>query len=365
MPDSPEDTRWSPWRHGLLLAVAALLPYAHTWGYPFINLDDQASIVGLALIRELNFQTLPDFFRPVMRPGLIEYMPLKNLSYAVDYAFFGLWAPGYRIQQLLLYLASVLLFWRYLTTLVQLPALRDRPGFQDAAGACLAAALLFAVHPAHVESVTWLSGRKDVLSGVLVFACLLCGLRYTTAPEQSRDQSARSRKWLAGALLCLVLALLSKPMAVVLPLLLLAQDRVVQGDRPLWTVLRERLALHLPATALCGGFVAFYLLIAGPALADPRQAERLFDAPAYLRWGQQLLIYAQLSLLPMAMSPIHPPEIFDGRVLSAMNVAGVMMGAALVAASVWAWRRRHPLLLGLVMFGVPLSPVILNPPWGQ
>jgi hypothetical protein len=90
------------------LGMCALLPYLHTLGYGFINYDDPATILELPLIRELSWAALPRFFAPDVYAHLPEYMPLKNLSYALDYALFGLHAPGYRMQQLGWFMLSVL-----------------------------------------------------------------------------------------------------------------------------------------------------------------------------------------------------------------------------------------------------------------
>src|SRR4051812_28099639 len=96
----------APW----LLLVASVAPYVGTWSHGFINYDDDSTICDLSLIRRLDLPTLREIFRPQIHPNLPEYMPLKNLSYAVDYALFGLHAPGFRVQQQCWYVVSVVLF---------------------------------------------------------------------------------------------------------------------------------------------------------------------------------------------------------------------------------------------------------------
>jgi tetratricopeptide (TPR) repeat protein len=349
----------SPSRKTLLacgvLTLITLAVYAGTWSHPFVNFDDDVTIVNLELIRELSFARLPAFFEPAIRRGLPEYMPLKNLSYAVDYALFGLWAPGFRVQQQLWYLASVLLFFLWTRALLVELAERGRlvgitPG--RAPLAALAAALLFALHPAHVESVTWLSGRKDVLSGAFMLGALLCAWR-------------GSRAWLGGALVCTVLALLSKPTAVILPGLLLLQDLL--RERPLRALLRERGAFHALCLVLCGGFAAFYVsFTAEHAAAGGQALEQLkFAGPAWSRWGQQYAAFLGVTLLPLSMSPIQPPGLLDASPTSESALLGLCVLALIVVGGLLALRRRSPWLLPLGLFVIPLLPVVLSPPWGQ
>ena len=341
-----------------LLVLLTLLVYAGTWGHGFVNYDDDVTIINLTLIRELSLERMPAFFRPDIHRGLPEYMPLKNLSYAVDHALFGLDPRGFRVQQQLWYLAAVVLLYGWLRDV--LGALRERlPGAVPEARVPLLAflvALLFALHPAHVESVTWLSGRKDVLSGAFMLGALLCAFRW----------SGQLRAWgyLAGALLCMVLGLLSKPTAVVLPALFLVQDWVRR--EPLVQVLRARAPLYLGSGALALAFILFYTgLTSEHAGALAAVQDRLFEGAAPLRWGQQYARYVAIGIAPLGLSPLLPPELLDPRPLSVASLVGVGVLVVLIAATLVGVRRRSPWLLALGLFALPLLPSVLVPAWGQ
>lgn len=346
---------------GVLLLACAVLPYAGTWAYGFVDYDDRAGIVDLSLIRNLSWRAVPGFFRPDVYPGLPEYMPLKNLSYAIDYARFGLWAPGYRLQQQLWYALSVLLFWLWLRALLRALGEAGRLGMPAARADWLAlvTALLFALHPVHVESVTWLSGRKDVLCGAFMLASLACAWWWRRATP------ARGAVLLLGAFASCALALLSKPMAAVLPALIVLQDWVCDA-RPLRQLLRERAPLYAGTFVLALGFAAFYLrIVHGYAQASAEIAPRLYHGPSFARWGQQLLVFAQLALLPSRLAPFYPPDVLDSDPLSARALLGMFVLCAFAVAFAVKLRRRHPLALALGLFAIPLLPILVAPPWGQ
>lgn len=350
------------------LALVAIAPYAHTLGYGFVDLDDWASIEDLPLIRVLTWRTLPSFFSPDIYAALYEYMPLKNLSYAVDYALAGPAAPGFRPQQYLWYLASVLTLFAWLRRLLQRLAELDRLGLEPASVDTVAFAVsaLFALHPAHVESVVWLSGRKDVLTGTFMLAALAFGLAYSR-PALDAGAKAKPWHWIA-CLTCIALALLSKPTAIVTAPLLVVQDIWVAPSstvEPHRRWLQRIAALQLPAWAMTAGFALFYARFVGP-LADWSTRADLALAPSPLaRIGEQLVLYLGLTVDPSRLAPMVPPTELDPNPMSQLAFAGYATLCGFAAIVLWGLRRRHPLALGVLLFVVPILPSLLEPSWGQ
>lgn len=345
-------TAAAPW---LLLGVLACLPYLESFGYGFVDYDDPSTIVNLPLIRRLDLASLPEFFAPNVYAGLPEYMPLKNLSYAVDYALFGLDPQGFRLQQQLWYVCAVLLAFGWLRELLR-RTLGEGGHADRVAWLCAA---LFGLHPVHVESVAWLSGRKDLLSGAFVFASLWAALRW---PGHGRPGT----RWLWLAVGFAVLALLSKPTAVVLPALLGVQELLLGPEPRPWQRLRRKLALHLLVGGACLTFVAFYVQLTAPyAQASTGHEWRSFDGPTPLRWGQQVLVLLQMAVWPVQLAVVHPPSVLSAEPWSARALLGAFTLVSLAAGVALTLLRRSRWALPLSWFLVPLGPVLFAPAWQQ
>src|SRR5262249_9501949 len=129
------------------------------------------------------------------------YQPLTWLTYALDYFLWGVDPFGFHLTSLALHCINALLFYFLALRLLALslgvePRPRSRP-------AAFFAALLFAIHPLRVESVAWVTERRDVLSGLFFLATLLCYLKAAAA-------DAKRERWLAAAVILYALSLLSK-----------------------------------------------------------------------------------------------------------------------------------------------------------
>ena len=131
-----------------------------------------------------------------------QYYPLVHTSYWVEYHLWGLNPAGYHIVNICLHALGAILAWRVLKFL-QIPG-------------AWAAAAIFALHPVFVESVAWITERKNVLSGVLYFSAALAYLRFAFP-----TQTGRGRRWYVAALVLFVGALLSKTVTCSLPAALL------------------------------------------------------------------------------------------------------------------------------------------------
>lgn len=208
----------------MLICVATFAVYQHGLSGQFTNWDDNWLITENRHIRSLSWQNIQLFFNPMAPREELgnEYLPVRDLSYAINYALDGLNPRGYHATNLLLHLFNSLL--------VMLLAAR-LTGRRLVGGL---AGLVFAVHPVHVEAVSWLSSRKDLLAA---FFLLLATHLYLAArrprtglmSSESFVQRVRHNTRLSYglALLCYVLALLSKMPAVVLPALLVLLELFV------------------------------------------------------------------------------------------------------------------------------------------
>ena len=155
----------------------------------------------------------------------VQYYPLVFTSFWLEYRLWGLAPEGYHVTNLALHLAAAIVLWRVLL-LLSFP------------GAWLVAAI-FAVHPVHVESVAWITERKNVLSGVFYFSAMLAYLHFALdAPDPAGH--GRRRRHYAAACTLFLLALLSKTVTASLPaslLLLIAWKRGRVHSRDVWPLL--------------------------------------------------------------------------------------------------------------------------------
>jgi tetratricopeptide (TPR) repeat protein len=180
----------------ILLVAAVAAAYSTVRDNGFIWDDDQ---------HVLENPTLPDpkgLQRIWLELGATpQYYPLVHTAYWVEYRLWGFNAAGYHLVNLALHATSALLAWRLLAFL-------GVPG-------ALATALVFALHPVHVESVAWITERKNVLSAAFYLSAALAYLRFALGPTRSRSVAY------ASSLLLFAGALLSKTVACSLPAALL------------------------------------------------------------------------------------------------------------------------------------------------
>ncbi len=187
----------------VLLAAIVWIGFGQTVWHHFVNYDD-----GMYVYQN------PDVLRGPTRKGLLwsftsasigHWHPVTWWSHMLDCRLFGLWAGGHHLTNVLLHgSVAILLF----LTLHQMTGSLLRSGF---------VAALFAVHPLRVESVAWISERKDVLSGVFFMLTVLAYVRY------ARGESRRAVDYLL-VLIFFALGLMSKGMLVTLPFVLLLLD---------------------------------------------------------------------------------------------------------------------------------------------
>ncbi len=262
-------------RAWILVALAAVLPFAQTLPNPPV-LDDGWAVVENPLVQgglrnAARILTSPyNYGGPGTTGGL--FRPVTTLSFAANYALHGRAPLGYHLVNLLLHVAASLLVLSLARRLAE-ATLPDR-----APWVALVAGLLFAVHPAHVEAIAPIVGRKELLSTTLALAALLVCF--------SGRGAARSLGRLAAAVGLGALAILSNEGAAVFPLLYGIVAVAVPGaagivDEPGFSDGKARRAL-LRAVAVSGVLMlslAPYLLLRGIPRGVPLEAQWLAGVP--------------------------------------------------------------------------------------
>lgn len=337
-------TRPVDWLHlGALLLLLLAVPAAFqpALSADWVNWDDQRNFLENPCFRGLEREHL-DWMWTTFHMG--HYQPLSWMSLGYDYTRWEMDAKGYHRTNVALHALAALLFYQFLRVLLR----RVLPGAAGAARTlgALAGALLFALHPLRVESVAWITERRDVLSLALLLPGLLAWLG-AVDPQGSRD---KRRLLYATALLFHALSLLAKAHAITLPFLLLLMD----------TYPLKRLRIGEPGAAgrvpaLLLEKAPFFLLAAGAAvlaILAQRHAGALrpleeHGLPARLAVAaQSVAFYLGKTLLPTGLSPLYLlEETVDPRQARFLLAAGVLaaLGLGLSLA-----RRRFP--AGLATF---------------
>ncbi len=278
------------------------------------------------------------------------YIPLTWLTLGLDYLLWGMDPAGYHLTNILLHVATAAAFY-FLT--IRLLCLAAGGVGEDKAvwiGAAFAA-LLFAVHPLRVESVAWITERRDVLSGFLYVLTILVYLR-------ASDRVTRSARWYGVSVVLFACALLSKSMAVSLPVVLLILDvyplRRLGGPVGWWSVsARQVYREKIPFVLLAGvasavAFVALSHTVIVAPLDKVSPLDRLMIS------GYSLGFYLWKTVAPLNLSPIYPLSI-----KSTTFIWSYIILVLLIMVLTFALRHRLPgLLAAWLAYVVILLPVI-------
>ena len=343
-PRSPESsTRKPPAAHrttGLWLSVPLVIVtaavYAPVRHFSFLGYDDPAYVSQNSYV--MAGFTLDGFVWAWTGIHQATWHPLTTLSHMLDCQLFGLNPGAHHLVNLAFHILTTILLFGFLTRVT------GRPW----RSACVAA--LFALHPLRVESVAWISERKDVVSGFFWMITLWAYSAYVRRP------SARTYVWV---LLAYIAALLSKPMVVTLPVVLLLLDvwplarwkeSVFAGSPPPRPLLLEK--VPLVALAIGTSVVAFVTQRHAGALvpmSGSAPSDRLANAVvAYLA-------YLLKMLWPSRLAIFYPYEVG----LPAWQIVGAATFLLTVSAFVLRYADAYPYLLtGWLWYLVALVPVI-------
>lgn len=320
---------------GALVAILLLTLLAHLHGLTgqFLLWDDDSHVTQNPAIRALTFDNLRAMFT---EPLAKLYVPVTWLSFAVDYRLWGRNPVGYHLTNLVLHLAG--------TTLVFFFVRRLTNGRTPVA---LLTAALFGVHPLRVESVAWVTERKDVLFTVFYLASLMAYGRWA---ETNR------RRWYWWCFGLFVAAALSKATAVTLPVMLVVLDALIYRRRA-WAEKLPFLAVSLivglaTAVAQASG--------AGETLAG------LETIPVWARAGligYCAFFYVAKFFWPAHLSAIYPT--FDEIGWTPWTATGWLLLWVAVTVGLATQRRRWPVVwFGWLFYLVALLPTIGLTPVG-
>jgi Flp pilus assembly protein TadD len=338
----------------LFLTFATCAVFYPVVGFDYVNLDDFAYVTNNPRVQEgLTWSNVAWAFRTTDNSS---WYPFMWLSFMLDVTLFGRGATGPHLMNLLLHLANTVAL--FLLTR-RLPSVTWRSAI---------VAALFALHPLQVESVAWIAERKGLLStwfGLLTFWA------YASYVEKSRTRAPRRRICYGLALGAFGCSLLSKPMLVTLPFLLLLLDywplerlqfgaSSIVGTANSKSSISRLLLEKVPflAMSLVAGAATVLVHEADDGLvpfASVSMTERIANAFVSYAW------YVQKAFWPDQLAVPYPAPTGWPPVLSAAALT-LIVGFSIVA--VWL-RRRYPyVFVGWFWFVVTLAPVTGFIGWG-
>lgn len=299
-------------------AAATAFVFLPAARFPFLDWDD-----GVNVVRNPHLTLNAEGLRWMATGSRLgHWQPLTWLTLAADRALWGANPFGFHLTSVLIHALNAALFF-----LLARRLLRPAPGPAARADfAALFAALFWSLHPLRVESVAWVTERRDLLSAALVLGAVLAYVRAAEAGEGKHGR--RLRLW---ALALGAAAMASKVFAVVLPGVLLILDARLRG-RPRW---REKLPWAVPAAVTLGFNLA--------AQAESAAAVSLAGFGVKARLSQAaygLAFYAAKTVCPTGLGPLYERSAL----LEPLPFAASAVAVLAAAAFVWSRRRRSPWL---------------------
>jgi tetratricopeptide (TPR) repeat protein len=324
--------------HLLLIAFLTAVSYWPTFSNGWTNWDDNGYVLDNELVKHTNLNNWTEHFKQSSVMG--NYHPIAMLSLAIDYNLYNKDATGFHRTSLFIHLLNTILLYFILLQLFKHSLLS------------LTGALLFSIHPMHVESVAWVAERKDVLYVFFYFSSVLTFFKYN---------AATSNKWLwySITLILFVLSNLSKAQAVTLPVVLILID-YWQGNKDL----KKNITDKIP-------FLALALFFGLLAIKAQQESEAINFIPFYT-WSDRLLFasYALFSyiykfLLPVQLSAFHPYPLKTSDVYPILYYLAPVSLLILFAGSAWFLRYKKWYWCGMGIFMVNIALILQLLPVGN
>ena len=327
----------------IFLVAITWIVFGQTLRYDFVNYDDKGYVYGNTLVTAgITPAGLAQAFVDIQTGN---WHPLTLVSHMLDVQLYGVRAGAHHFTNVLLHTISVILLFFLLRKMT------DDSASSDNLWRCGFVAAIFAIHPLRVESVAWIAERKDVLSGMFFMLTLGAYLHYVRS---------RSASWYFAVVLLFACGLMSKPMLVTVPFVLLLLD--------FWPLARGR-KLHDSDRAL-GGWLRLFIekiplivlsAVSGAITFNLQEHSSGSIAQLPMGWRVENAVVSYFTYIwqifwPVDLTAFYPhPEDH----LRIWQVAGA--AALLVAITVAAYvsRKKRPyLIVGWLWYLVMLVPVI-------
>ena len=326
-----------------LISVFVAILYLNSLGNQFTNWDD-GMIYQNPSIRNLEWQGLRKIF--TLEHGNT-YQPVRILSYAIDYRIWKLNPLGYHITNILFYVLTCIMV--FFTLRVLSMGLRKNAPPNSHGRVAAFGALLFAAHPVHVEAVTWLAARKEVLQGFFFFSAFYLYLK-------GKDTDGRKRLiCFALIFLSFLFAVLSKPSSVVFPGVILIYELATRREglkrflKNHWVFLISSLIISAVFT-----FILFKVMFEAGGIKQYRGADIASNALVCL---YVFLENIKLLVLTINYSAAYS-FVVSMPVFCLKNIVLILITVSLFAVGALSLRRTKVIFFSLFFFLITLLPYL-------
>lgn len=300
----------------LIIILAVILAYSRLYNAGFLSWDDAEYVINNRDITNFSSDNFKNWFSKFY---VGNYHPLTLISYSLDYLLGGISPLIYHTSSVVIHGINAILLFTLLNEIIFSKQI------------ALLGAIVFALHPVHTESVSWIAERKTVLSGLFYIVALLQYIKYSRHPN------------LKGIMLFTVLgiaAMLSKGTAVALPISLFAFD-IWLGRKKTASLFTEKIPLFLFAAIL--GYVAVIAQQSGKFM-DVHMQYSFVEKITYAAYAYSSYIFH--FLVPFKLAAIYPyPEN-----IGILQIAWVIFTFGIAGLAYWSYKNNKRYLLGGITF---------------
>jgi len=322
----------------ILILFLTLLIYSNAIKNDFVNWDDSSYVQNNPHIKSLDLGSIKKIFT---EPYYLNYHPFTTLTYAIEFSFFKLNPHPYHFFNVLLHLINTLLVFlliKKITKRIEVP---------------LITALLFAIHPFHVESVAWISERKDVLYAMFFLLSLIFYISY--------QKKNKNISYLIIAFILFVASLMSKSAAVTLPLIILLLSYHINKK----IIIKDWLyALPFFALSFIFGVIAIKTQKESIEITNINEIYTFFERILLICFS--LYFYIIRFIIPFGFSALHPYPSTDNIALpTEYYFAPVFLILLIVIIFITKKEFRSILIFGLLFFITTIFLIIQIIPLGH
>lgn len=318
----------------VLLILLSIIIYHGVLSQEFLtNWDDRQYVTGNPAVHGFTIDHIKTAFSTFYAGN---FAPLQIISYMVDYEIWGMNPAGFKLTNLILHISCSVIFFLLLN--------KD---FQMSRWGSFLAASIFLAHPVQVESVAWISQRKTTLSCLFMLLALSSFIRYRSRPVR------KSAMMFSLSLVCYGLALLSKSVVVVFPLILIFYNFCISRPRTILKGIAEIIPFCILAVAMVQISFISQLPQYGGGLLTSYHGDSRFST--LITMLTVLPIYFKLLLAPLKLSIVYNPMVRT--VVDLPVVLSGILALVLLGVGVFLLRRERKTAFWYFSFFIWLIPV--------